>query len=68
MPFHAIFSFHSMGAMRLGVPCLLLRQEAGESEAADTLAPDEALIVDAGFSLSDLRARQTINVLAYATP
>ena len=60
----------SVGAMRIGVPRLLLRQEPGESEAqlqkrlvskaADTLAPGEALIVDAGFSLSDLRTRQNI--------
>jgi len=54
----------SVGAMRLGLPRLLLRQEPGETEAdlqrrlvsevAAGLASDQALIVDAGFSLAFL--------------
>jgi hypothetical protein len=54
-----------VGTMRLGVPRLLLRQNAGEreidlqrrlvQEAGAGLAKDEALIIDAGFPLSDLR-------------
>ena len=56
----------SVGPMRLGLLRLLLRQKPGEREcdlqrrllreAGATLCPDEALIVDAGFALSDLRA------------
>ena len=53
-----------VGQARLGLPRLVLRREAGESEAvlqkrlvtqaAQTLAPQEALVVDAGFGLADL--------------
>jgi hypothetical protein len=60
----------SIGPMRLGVPRLLLRQEEGETEVglqrrlvqtvAIGLAPDEALILDAGFPLSDLRAEKQL--------
>jgi hypothetical protein len=48
----------------LGLPRLVLRREAGETEATlqkrlvaqagRTLAPAEALVVDAGFALADL--------------
>jgi hypothetical protein len=58
----------SIGPMRLGLPRLLLRQKPGEREsdlqrrllreAGTTLCPDQALIVDAGFALSELRALQ----------
>ncbi|MDQ2947075.1 MAG: hypothetical protein M3Y27_14225 [Acidobacteriota bacterium] len=58
----------SVGTMRLGVPRLLLRQEPGEREVdlqrrlvqagIRGLASYEALIVDAGFPLSDLRAEE----------
>lgn len=61
----------SVGGMRLGLPCLLLRQEAGETEAqlqhrlvreaASGLSKDEALIVDAGFSLTDLRSQEELH-------
>lgn len=55
----------SVGQKRLAVPRLLLRQEAGDKneaalqrrvveQAGQTLANDEALIVDAGFDLVDL--------------
>jgi hypothetical protein len=60
----------SVGTMRLGLPRLLLRQQAGETEArlqlrlvreaASGLAEDEAIIVDAGFSLSDLRSQEDL--------
>jgi hypothetical protein len=60
----------SVGTMRLGLPRLLLRQEATETEAclqrrlvqeaASGLAKDEALVVDAGFSLSDLRNQENL--------
>lgn len=53
-----------IGTSRFALPRLLLRRKAGESEtdlqtrlvtqAAQTLADDEALIVDAGFGLPDL--------------
>jgi hypothetical protein len=53
-----------IGHTRLGLPRLMLRREAGQSEAdlqrrlieqaARTLAPEEALVVDAGFPLADL--------------
>lgn len=61
----------SVGSMRLGVPRLLLRQEAGESEpklqrrlvkkAAAGLAAYQALIIDAGFALSDVRAQDPMS-------
>jgi hypothetical protein len=57
-------------AMRLGVPRLLLRQKPGETEAdlqrrliqeaATGLASDEALVIDAGFSLSYLLAQERL--------
>ena len=57
-----------VGSMRLGVPRLLLRQQPGETEAllqqrlvreaGESLAKDEALIIDAGFSLSALRSKE----------
>jgi hypothetical protein len=60
----------SIGTTRLGLPRLLLRQEPGESEAdlqrrlvreaADGLASDQALIVDAGFSLAYLLAQDRL--------
>ena len=60
----------SVGTMRLGVPRLLLRQEADETEArlqsrlvqeaASGLAEDESLIIVAGFSLSDLRSQENL--------
>lgn len=60
----------SVGAMRLGLPRLLLRQEPGETEAdlqrrlvreaAAGLASDEALIIDAGFSLAYLLAQDRL--------
>ena len=53
-----------VGRQRLGVPSLLLRRQEGQSESGlqqqavtqggQTLAPDEALIVDAGFPVADL--------------
>jgi hypothetical protein len=56
-----------VGRMRLGIPRLLLRQQAGEKEtdlqrrlmreAASILASDEVLMVDAGFALLDVRAQ-----------
>lgn len=61
----------SVGSMRLGLPRLLLRQEAGETEAqlqrrlvreaASGLSKEEALIADAGFSLSDLRCQEDLH-------
>jgi hypothetical protein len=58
----------SVGSMRLGLPRLLLRQEASETEAdfqrrlvretAAGLAEKEALVADAGFPLSDVRAKK----------
>jgi hypothetical protein len=60
----------SVGTMRLGLPRLILRQEPGETEAdlqrrlvkqgAAGLASDQALIVDAGFSLADLLAQDRL--------
>ncbi|HZP81378.1 MAG TPA: hypothetical protein VFB21_07055 [Chthonomonadaceae bacterium] len=55
----------SVGTQRLALPHLLLRQEPTETteadfqrrvlwQAAQTFAPEEALIVDAGVALSDL--------------
>jgi hypothetical protein len=57
----------SVGKQRLALPRLLRRQEPTETTEADfqrrvllqagqTLAPEEALIVDAGFALADLLA------------
>lgn len=61
----------SIGTMRLGVPRLLLRQQAGEtepnlqsrlvSEVAAGLASNQALIMDAGFGLSDVRAHEGLH-------
>ena len=61
----------SIGSMRLGVPRLLLRQQSSEpethlqqrllQEAALGLAKEEALILDAGFPLSDLRAVEDLS-------
>jgi DDE superfamily endonuclease len=60
----------SVGSMRLGVPRLLLRQKPGETEAdlqrrlvreaATGLVSDEALVIDAGFSLSCLLAQERL--------
>ena len=60
----------ALGAMRLGLPRLLLRQKPGETEAdlqqrlvreaAAGLASDEALVIDAGFSLSYLLAQEQL--------
>jgi hypothetical protein len=60
----------SVGTMRLGLPRLVLRQEPGETEAdlqrrlvkevTAGLASDQALIVDAGFSLADLLAQDRL--------
>jgi DDE superfamily endonuclease len=57
-------------AMRLGLPRLLLRQKPGETEAdlqrrlvreaAAGLASDEALVIDAGFSLAYLLAQEQL--------
>jgi hypothetical protein len=60
-----VASVGSVGKQRLALPRLLLRQEPTEPKEADfqrrvirqagqTLAPEEALIVDAGFALADL--------------
>ena len=56
----------SVGKQRLGIPTLLLRGEATESDAnlerrlvqtvAKSMKPDEVIVVDAGFDLSDLLA------------
>jgi hypothetical protein len=60
----------SVGAMRLGLPRVVLRLQPGEteatlqrrllSEAASNLAEDQALIVDAGFALCDLRGQKNV--------
>jgi hypothetical protein len=60
----------SVGTRRLGIPRLLLRQEPGETEAhlqgrlvreaAAGLASDEALVIDAGFSLAFLLAQERL--------
>jgi len=60
----------SVGAMRLGLPRLVLRLQPGETEldlqrrlvkeAAINLAKDEALVLDAGFPLSDLRSLENV--------
>lgn len=60
----------SLGRMRLGVPRLLLRQEKGEKEAdlqrrlvrkvGEELAAGEALVLDAGFPLGDVRDQKTV--------
>ena len=59
---------------RLGLPRLLLRREAGETEAAlqkrlieaaaETLAPQEALLSDAGFGLGDLLEAESLRFVA----
>ena len=59
-----------VASKRLGIPRLLLRRKEGESEAvlqkrlidaaAKTLAPQEALITDAGFGLCDLLATKNL--------
>jgi len=63
-----------VGTCRLGVPRLLLRRDAGESdatlqtrlvtEAARTLLPHEALLVDAGFALCDLLGVASVRFVA----
>ena len=63
-----------VGGKRLGIPRLLLRREEGETEAAlqkrliaaaaETLAPCEALISDAGFGLGDLLATENLRFVA----
>lgn len=60
----------SVGTKRLGVPRLLLRQDSDETdaqlqcrlvrEAAAGLASDEALVIDAGFSLAFLLAQERL--------
>lgn len=60
----------SLPRMRLGVPRLLLRQEKGETEPAlqsrlvqtvgEGLAQDEAIALDAGFPLADVRAHKNV--------
>lgn len=60
----------SLGRMRLGVPRHLLRQEKGETEAAlqrrlvrtvgEGLAENEAIALDAGFPLSDVRVQKRV--------
>jgi hypothetical protein len=64
--FGLVASVGSVGKSRLALPCLLERAGVGESDtafqkrlvqqAADTLAKNETLVVDAGFALSELRA------------
>ena len=59
---------------RLGIPRILLRREVGETEAAlqkrlideaaKTLAPQEALVLDAGFGLGDLLASENLCFVA----
>ena len=63
-----------VGGKRLSLPRLLLRREVGETEAAlqqrlieaaaETLAPQEALVVDAGFGLCDLLATENLRFVA----
>lgn len=63
-----------VGGKRLGIPRVLLRRKEGETEAAlqkrlidaaaETLAPQEALIFDAGFGLCDLLARDGLRFVA----
>lgn len=63
-----------VGTSRFALPRLLLRRKAGESEAAlqtrlvtdaaNTLADDEALIVDAGFGLADLLQTPSLRFVA----
>lgn len=60
----------SVGKMRLGVPRLLLEQQADETQAAlqsrlvaqaaPTLSKEEVLVLDAGFALSDVRDRDIL--------
>ena len=59
---------------RLGIPRVLLRREVGETEAAlqkrlideaaKTLAPQEALVIDAGFGLGDLLVTENLRFVA----
>jgi len=61
----------SLGGMRLGVPRLLLRQDKDETEAtlqqrlvkeaAKNLPQEAALVLDAGFALSDLREKANLH-------
>jgi hypothetical protein len=63
-------SVGSVGNTRLGIPRLLLRRQPGEietdlerrllAEASAGLASEEALIVDGGFALADLRALENV--------
>jgi hypothetical protein len=65
-----------VGGLRLGLPRLVLRRKPGESEAnlqrrlvgqaAQTLAPAEALVVDAGFALTDLLSVAGLRFVARA--
>lgn len=65
-----------VGQTRLCLPRRVLRQKPGEREAdlqsglvgqaAQTLAPTEALVVDAGFALADLLARRDLRFVARA--
>lgn len=65
-----------VGQTRLGLPRLVLRRTQGEREAdlqqrlvtqaAQTLAPDEALVVDAGFGLADLLNVEGLRFVARA--
>jgi hypothetical protein len=63
--FALVAAVGSVGKMRLALPWVLLRQEPTETTegalqkralhyAAEKLAPEEALIIDAGFPLNDL--------------
>lgn len=64
------------GGARLSLPRLVLRREAGETEAtlqrrlvtqaAHTLASGEALVVDAGFGLTDLLGLPDLRFVARA--
>ena len=65
-----------IGSLRFALPTLLVRRKPGESDsalqtrlvtqAARTLAPEEALAVDAGFPLPDLLAVQNLRFVARA--
>lgn len=66
----------SVGKTRLALPRHLVRARSGESDAdlqrrivretAPTLQPDDALLVDAGFSLADLLAVAGLRFVARA--
>jgi hypothetical protein len=65
-----------VGGLRLGLPRLVLRRKPGESEAdlqrrlvgqaAQRLAPAEALVLDAGFGLADLLSVAGLRFVARA--